>query len=218
MFARIAAVLALAAGAMAAPTANIPLFALARNPDYTPPPYQIPIRSHDPEPYEAPEDRPVQEIYTEPQRLPVPATYVAQQPYQTEQRYPDVRHRSSAPAYGPGSTDEGPAQYHFTYGIKDDYSGNDFGHQEARDGYKTEGNYYVQLPDGRLQQVEYTVDGDSGYVAEVSYEGEAKHPEYIPAPAYTPAPSYQSPRSYQPAYTFRSLNIPPVRYSSPLYF
>lgn len=98
--------LALVAGAMAAPTANIPLFALARNPDYTPPPYQIPIRSHDPEPYEAPEDRPVQEIYTEPQRLPVPATYVAQQPYQTEQRYPDVRHRSSAPAYGPGSTDE----------------------------------------------------------------------------------------------------------------
>lgn len=98
--------LALAAGAMAAPTANIPLFALARNPDYTPPPYQIPIRSHDPEPYEAPEDRPVQEIYTEPQRLQVPATYVAQQPYQTEQRYPDVRHRSSAPAYGPGSTDE----------------------------------------------------------------------------------------------------------------
>ncbi|XP_042858490.1 uncharacterized protein LOC122244604 isoform X2 [Penaeus japonicus] len=223
----IAAVLALAAGAMAAPTANIPLFALARNPDYTPPPYQIPIRSHDPEPYQTPENYPVQEIYNEPQRYQAPVTYIAQEPYLTEQRQPardfyrdpipaQVNYRTAAPAYSPESTDEGPAQYHFTYGIKDDYSGNDFGHQETRQDDKTEGNYYVQLPDGRLQQVEYKVDGDSGYVAEVSYKGEAKHPTY--SPGNSPVPSYKSARSYEPAYTFKSLHLPPVRNSSPFYF
>ncbi|XP_063589941.1 cuticle protein 21-like [Penaeus indicus] len=67
-------------------------------------------------------------------------------------------------------------------------------YEEARDGYDTQGSYYVLLPDGRLQKVAYTVNGDSGYVAEVSYEGEAQYPEYKPAynsvPAYKPAPVY----------------------------
>ncbi|XP_037800724.1 cuticle protein 7-like isoform X2 [Penaeus monodon] len=102
----------------------------------------------------------------------------------------------SQPAYGytPQPSYEGPAKYDFNYAVKDDYSGNDFGHQEARDGYDTQGSYYVLLPDGRLQKVAYTVNGDSGYVAEVSYEGEAQYPEYKPAynpaPAYKPAPTY----------------------------
>merc|ERR1712212_412354 len=94
------------------------------------------------------------------------------------------------PAYGYDAPAPSPAKYDFNYAVKDDYSGNDFGHQEARDGYDTQGNYYVLLPDGRLQQVTYTVNGDSGFVAEVSYEGEAQYPEYKPAPAYQPAPAY----------------------------
>ncbi|XP_042890252.1 pro-resilin-like [Penaeus japonicus] len=82
----------------------------------------------------------------------------------------------SQPSYGyaPPATYDAPAKYDFNYAVKDDYSGNDFGHQEARDGYDTQGSYYVQLPDGRLQKVTYTVNGDSGYVAEVSYDGEAQ--------------------------------------------
>ena len=49
----------------------------------------------------------------------------------------------------------------------------------------------MALPDGRLQKVTYSVNGDGGYVAEVSYEGEATYPEVKPysqpAPAYKPA-------------------------------
>lgn len=56
-----------------------------------------------------------------------------------------------------------------------DYYGNDFGHQESRDGDYTQGHYYNHLPDGRLQKVTYYVDGYSGFVADVSYEGEAHY-------------------------------------------
>ncbi|CAG0921287.1 unnamed protein product [Notodromas monacha] len=47
----------------------------------------------------------------------------------------------------------------------------EFGHSETRDGQKTTGAYFVELPDGRLQRVDYFVDGYSGYVARVSYSG-----------------------------------------------
>ncbi|XP_076059590.1 cuticle protein 19.8-like [Oratosquilla oratoria] len=91
----------------------------------------------------------------------------------------------STPQYGyspPEPSYQIPAKYDFNYAVKDEYSGNDFGHQESRDGYDTQGSYYVHLPDGRLQRVTYTVNGDSGFVAEVTYEGEAHFPEYKPAP------------------------------------
>ncbi|CAL4138848.1 unnamed protein product, partial [Meganyctiphanes norvegica] len=99
-----------------------------------------------------------------------------------------------APSYGPPpqpsyAAPEGPAKYDFNYAVKDDYSGNDFGHQEARDGTYTSGSYYVQLPDGRLQKVSYTVDGESGYIAEVSYEGEAQYPAAASSGYPAPAPS-----------------------------
>ncbi|XP_068238943.1 pro-resilin-like [Palaemon carinicauda] len=68
----------------------------------------------------------------------------------------------SQPQYGyaPPPSHEEPAKYDFNYAVKDDYSGNDFGHQE---------------------KVSYNVNGDSGFVAEVTYEGE---PQYNPAPSY----------------------------------
>jgi len=66
------------------------------------------------------------------------------------------------------------------------------GQYEGRDGDKTTGNYWVVLPDGRRQIVNYYVDGYSGYVADVKYEGEAKaydHKTYNTEykPAYKPA-------------------------------
>ncbi|XP_042884108.1 cuticle protein 8-like [Penaeus japonicus] len=64
---------------------------------------------------------------------------------------------------------EAPAVYDFQYGVKDDLSGNNYGHEEARNGYNTKGQYFVLLPDGRLQTVQYTVNGDEGFVASVGY-------------------------------------------------
>ncbi|XP_071541389.1 uncharacterized protein [Panulirus ornatus] len=75
------------------------------------------------------------------------------------------------------SYESSEAQYNFNWAVKHDDSGNDFGHQEARDGDDTRGSYYVQLPDGRLQTVTYNVDGDSGYLAQVDYKGEARYPD-----------------------------------------
>ena len=40
---------------------------------------------------------------------------------------------------------------------------------ETQHGGSTEGGYSVDLPDGRTQIVTYTVRGDEGYVAKVSY-------------------------------------------------
>ena len=62
---------------------------------------------------------------------------------------------------------------------KNIFSGANFGAGEARDGYNTNGEYHVALPDGRTQTVTYTADGN-GYVADVKYSGEAV---YAPAPA-----------------------------------
>ncbi|XP_037804811.1 pro-resilin-like [Penaeus monodon] len=106
---------------------------------------------------------------------PPPAPYHPPPPaYHSEPHYPDV-----------------PPKYTYNYGISDDYGVN-LGHSESRDGYKTEGSYTVDLPDGRKQIVKYVDNGD-GLVAEVTYEGEAQYPEHTPAykpapPAYAPPP------------------------------
>ena len=97
------------------------------------------------------------------------------------------------PAYGPVEVyADVPPKYTFEYAVSDSYS-NNFGHNEARDGYKTSGSYRVILPDSRTQIVTYTAD-ENGYVADVKYEGQAVYPEVkstyapAPAPAYKPAP------------------------------
>ena len=103
--------------------------------------------------------------------------------------------------------------YNFAWAVKDDYTYNDYAHQETADdkGYVS-GSYRVLLPDGRTQTVTYKADDYTGYVADVKYDGEAKYPEYKPAyPAYPkayPAPAY--PKAYPaPAY--------PKAYPAPAY-
>ena len=75
-----------------------------------------------------------------------------------------VVHTAPAVAYKPyvdPYADE-PAVYNYEYAVKDDYTYNDFGASENRDGYLTQGQYSVALPDGRVQTVTYTVDGGAG--------------------------------------------------------
>ncbi|XP_066952414.1 cuticle protein 7-like [Macrobrachium rosenbergii] len=118
---------------------------------------------------------------------PTTSTFLSQAgTYKAEPEYPDV-----------------PPKYTYNYGVADDYSGAAYGHNEARDGYKTEGSYTVDLPDGRKQTVTYVDNGD-GLIAEVTYEGEAVYPEYKPAypapPKYPPTPKYPPPPPPPPAY------------------
>ncbi|CAB4056192.1 unnamed protein product [Lepeophtheirus salmonis] len=98
-----------------------------------------------------------------------------------------------------------PPTYQYQYAVADDYAGLNFGANEGRDGYATSGEYSVALPDGRIQTVKYTVsDAQSGFVADVTYSGEAKYEPYKPAPsppAYRPAPpAYKPAPSPPPAY------------------
>ncbi|XP_068210640.1 pro-resilin-like [Palaemon carinicauda] len=88
------------------------------------------------------------------------------------------------------------AKYNFNWAVSDDSSSNEFGHQEARDGDDTQGSYYVQLPDGRLQKVSFHVDGDDGYIADVTYSGEAQFPSSESAESReAPRRSYYAPDS-----------------------
>merc|ERR1711973_273543 len=81
---------------------------------------------------------------------------------------PHQKHQYKAP----------PKPYQFNYGVKDDYSGADFTQNEHSDGNRVIGSYTVQLPDGRRQTVTYEADHDRGFIAKVSYEGEAKYPSH----------------------------------------
>merc|ERR1711970_860313 len=102
-------------------------------------------------------------------------------PYAPQEAYPDL-----------------PPVYNYQYGVNDpEYSGAVFSQQEHRADYDTNGEYRVNLPDGRVQIVTYSA-GPEGYVADVKYEGEAVYAEvkpYKPAPppAYKPAPAPYKP-------------------------
>merc|ERR1712027_166471 len=76
----------------------------------------------------------------------------------------------AAPAgYAAGDLSEPPV-YAYNYGVADDYSGAAFSQTEQRDGYATSGSNTVNLPDGRVQTVTYSDNGD-GIVQDVSYSG-----------------------------------------------
>ena len=83
--------------------------------------------------------------------------------------------------------------------MKDEYD--DYGRQEQSDGKVITGSYHVVLPDSRKQIVTYTADPHEGFKAEVTYEGEAKYPDYeAPSHEYKPEykPEYQP--EHKPAY------------------
>jgi len=81
------------------------------------------------------------------------------QGYSVDKEYPDIE-----------------PKYQYQYAVTDDYTKSNFQAEEERDGFSTLGSYRVALPDGRIQIVTYSAN-ESGYTAEVTYEGEAVYPE-----------------------------------------
>merc|ERR1712243_145881 len=86
-----------------------------------------------------------------------------------------------------------PSPYTFTYAVADDYSKAAFNQEENNDGNGVvAGSYSVNLPDGRIQTVNYHANDYDGYVADVTYSGEAQYPAapaggyHAAAPAYAP--------------------------------
>merc|ERR1711892_356881 len=62
--------------------------------------------------------------------------------------------------------------YSYTYAVADDYSGAAFNQAESNDGTGVvQGSYSVNLPDGRIQTVNYHANDYDGYVADVTYNG-----------------------------------------------
>merc|ERR1712066_135463 len=89
-----------------------------------------------------------------------------------------------APAAGYANGDLAePPVYAYNYGVADDYSGANFAQTEQRDGYATSGSYTVNLPDGRIQTVTYSDNGD-GIVQDVSYTGTPSYGPAIGVPAH----------------------------------
>merc|ERR1719468_1075384 len=85
-----------------------------------------------------------------------------------------------------------PQPYEYKYGVADDYSKNSFDKAETQDEYgNVQGSYKINLPDGRVQIVNYVSDKD-GFRADVQYEGTPVYPE--PPPGGYGA--YQGPGAY----------------------
>ncbi|XP_076052866.1 uncharacterized protein LOC143032278 [Oratosquilla oratoria] len=75
----------------------------------------------------------------------------------------------------PQDDDFPPANYNFEYRVQDVESGNDFGHNEARQGDDTQGSYDVLLPDGKKLVVSYTVGAEGGFIADATIDGVPLH-------------------------------------------
>ncbi|XP_045529545.1 pro-resilin-like [Pieris brassicae] len=99
---------------------------------------------------------------------------ISQNRFDSNSGYNSAQNRQYLPpnqsGYGSDDGSNGePANYSFEYMVKDEPSGNDFGHRESRQGDRAEGLYYVLLPDGRKQTVEYEAD-QNGYRPKISYQ------------------------------------------------
>merc|ERR1711913_192399 len=73
--------------------------------------------------------------------------------------------------------------YSYQYGVADELSGAAFQQTETDDGTGLrDGVYSVNLPDGRIQHVNYHADDANGYVAQVTYDGTAAYPVAVARP------------------------------------
>jgi len=124
--------------------------------------------------------------------------YAAPPPPQSSYEQPQQSYEPQGAAQQPQpSYNQGPGMpYSFEWAVQDEYSNNDYSHQQSSDGDVTNGVYRTLLPDGRVQIVTFS-DNGNGYEAQVEYEGEAQYPDSSQNKnSYAPAPnSYAPPQS-----------------------
>merc|ERR1711997_788701 len=158
-------------------------------------PYHAPVVHHAPAPYHAPAPAPYHApvVHAPAYHAPAPAYHA---PVVHAPAYkPAPAYHAPAPYHEPESY--GPAPYTYEYAVADDYSKSTSNAAETSDANgAVNGGYSVALPDGRTQHVAYTSNGYDGYIAEVTYDGEAQYPEY--QPSYPGTPNYHAPA--RPAY------------------
>merc|ERR1712106_85049 len=71
-----------------------------------------------------------------------------------------------------------PKPFNYQYGVSDDYSKANFQKTESQDSNgNVIGSFVIALPDGRIQTTKYTADHVLGFVAEVTFQGEAVYPK-----------------------------------------
>merc|ERR1712113_15553 len=105
-----------------------------------------------------------------------------------------------APVYKAVEKPLPPQPYTYQYGVADDYSKANFQKAESQDeGGNVQGEYTIALPGGRIQHTKYTADPLNGYIADVTYEGQAVYPPepaggYGNAKAVVAAPAYKAGR------------------------
>lgn len=114
----------------------------------------------------------------------------------------------AAPQYAAAEYPDEKPLYRYEYSVNDNENGPlTFNAVENRDGTDASGSYSVLLPDSRIQTVTYTVDPVNGFLAQVTYSGEARFdpvPVYKPAASYSPPPSYSAAPSYPAAPSYSS--------------
>lgn len=91
---------------------------------------------------------------------------------------------------------EAPAQYEFQYSVNDQHTGDVKEQKESRNGDSVRGHYSLIDADGHRRTVEYSVDGDSGFVAVVHREPVQG---YAPAKVVAKVPAAPVYQTYQAA-------------------
>ncbi|XP_045610777.2 adhesive plaque matrix protein-like, partial [Procambarus clarkii] len=216
-----------------------PVYTPTYTPTYTPKPVYTP--NYDPKPVYTPTYAP-KPVHT-PTYAPKPVytpTYTPKPSYKPRPAYvatytPKPAYLSSytpepiytqtippGPVYKPAQVyNDGPTEYDFGYGVADNYHGTNFGHSEKREGYRTEGQYFVDLPDGRRMVVKYYSD-ETGYHPTITCENTQPYPQhkpvYKPEPVYKPIPIYKPAAVYKQEPVYKSKpSYKPAAHYQPLY-
>ena len=129
--------------------------------------------------------------YRAPKSESVETTYQAPEPVRTYEAPSEVVQTYEAPESSESYENLMPYDFGFKVDAESDTDAA-YGHKSTSDGKKVVGQYRVELPDCRTQIVTYTADNESGFQAEVTYEGEVC--EWVPPPKYSAEATYEAPR------------------------